>query len=398
MNLALFVPGFPSREEDWFVPCVSSLVRGLGRHFRVDIFALKYPRRRKRYRWHGLPVASFGHPSRIVVGPLRLRAAVAAARKSHHLAGYDAALALWGDETALAAAIFARRERLPLLLKLSAGEAVFIAGKSFGSRRSLWQRICLRAGISRAAVLGVGSARQGQDLVRLGIRGMPRPLLLPFGIDVDRFSPGPRVAGLSEGLQAGPRLLAVGSLVRVKGFDLLLRAVAGLRSVHPGLHLRVVGDGVERGRLEKLAADLGVADMVTWEGWIDHRRMPDVYREADLMVSASLHEAQGVACLEALASGLPVVGTDTGMLPELLAHCAAGIICSAGDSAALGGALEMILANREQWPVMGANGRAAVCEHVSSARVLMLWRDTVESRLLVDGASEPAGPVLRGDP
>jgi glycosyltransferase involved in cell wall biosynthesis len=397
VNLALFVPGFPSREEDWFVPCVSSLVRGLGRHYQVDVYALKYPRRRKQYRWHGLAVTSFGHRSRIVVGPARFRAAVAAARASHHRMGYDAVLALWGDETALAAAIFARLEGLPLLLKLSAGEAVSIPGTGYGSRRSLFQRLCLGVGIRRAAVLGVGSARQRQDVLRLGFSGIPEPLLLPFGVEVDRFTPRPREGGAVPGGRSGPRLLAVGSLIRVKGFDVLLRALSGLHALHPGMHLRVVGDGVERERLEKLAATLGIAEMVTWSGWIDHRRMPDVYREADLMVSASLHEAQGVACLEAMACGLPVVGSDTGMLPELLDSHAAGIIHAAGDSAALGGALEMVLANRERWPVMGANGRAAVCEHAAADRVLMTWRDTVESRLPMSGSPEPTGPAFRGE-
>lgn len=393
MNLALFVPGFPSREEDWFVPCVSSLVRGLGRHYRVDIYALKYPRRRGCYRWHGLPVASFGHPSRILVGPRRLWAAVGAARKAHHRTGYDAVLALWGDETALAAAIFAKREGLPLLLKLSAGEAVSLPEAGYGSRRSPWQRICLRIGIRRAAVLGVGSDRQRRDLLRLRIGGAPKPMLLPFGVDTDRFSPGPLKESSQENDRRGPVLLAVGSLIRVKGFDHLLRALAGLRVRHPGLHLRVVGDGVERGRLEKLTVGLGLSGMVTWEGWIDHRRMPDVYRQADLMVSASLHEAQGMAYLEAMASGLPVVGSDTGMLPQLLGGEAVGISYPAGDTAALGGALEMILANRDLWPVMGANGRAAVCRYAATDRVLALWRETVESRLLSGGSvsREPAG-------
>ncbi len=391
MNLALFVPGFPSSEEDWFVPCVSSLVRGLGRHCRVDLYTLKYPRCRGQYRWHGLPVASFGHRSRILVGPFRLWAAVAAAREAHHRGGYDAVLSLWGDETALAAAIFARLEHLPLLLKLSAGEAVSLPAVGFGSRRSPWPRFCLWAGIRRAAVLGVGSARQREDLMRLRIGRTSEPLLLPFGVDVDQFSPIPRSEAPPYNPRSGPLLLAVGSLVRVKGFDLLLRALAGLKALHPGLRLRVVGDGAERENLGKLAAGLGLAGMVTWEGWIEHRRMPEVYQQADLMVSASLHEAQGMACLEAMACGLPVVGSDTGMLPELLGNHAAGIIYPAGDTAALGGALEMVLANRERWPVMGANGRAAVCQLAAQTRVLALWRETVE-RLLLD-IKRPARPA-----
>jgi len=382
VNLALFVPGFPAHEKDWFVPCVSSLVLGLSRHYRTDLYALKYPRRRGRYRWHGLPVAAFGHPSRIVVGPARLRAAVSAAREAHRRTGYDGVVALWGDETALAAALFARQEGLPLLLKLSAGEAVSVPRTGFGGRRSPWQRFCLRFGIGGASVLGVGSETQRQDLLRLGISRAPIPLLLPFGVEVDRYSPDSAAKGVGTVGGQGPVLLAVGSLVKVKGFDLLLRVLAGLRARHPALRLRVVGDGVERERLIKLAAGLGISEMVSWEGWIEHRRMPEIYQQVDLLVSASLHEAQGMACLEAMASGLPVVGSDTGMLPQLLTDQAAGVVYPAGDTAALGGALEMVLSNRDLWPVMGANGRKAVRRHAGMDPVLALWRDTIENRLL----------------
>jgi len=377
VNLALFVPGFPARESDWFVPCVSGLVHDLSRHHRVDVFALKYPRDRLCYRWRGLSVAAFGHPSRILPGPLRLHAAVAAAREAHCREGYDGVAALWGDETALAAALFARRERLPLLLKLSAGEAVSLPRAKFGGRRSPWQRFCLAQGVRQATVLAVGSKTQCRDLLRLGLRGAPAPILLPFGVDTELFRPGPP----EDRRHGGPSLLAVGSLVRVKGFDLLLKALSRLLPKHPGLRLRVVGDGVERANLTQQAAGLGLEGRVSWEGWIEHRLMPGVYRQADLLVSPSLHEAQGMACLEALACGLPVVGTDTGMLPELLAGHAAGRICPTGSVGALTRELERMLVNRERWPAMGADGRTAVLEQAAAGGVLDAWRDAVEYRM-----------------
>jgi glycosyltransferase involved in cell wall biosynthesis len=392
VNLAVFVSGFPSSREEWFVPAISSLVHGLSRHFSIHVYSLKHPRRLSVYRWQGLPVASFGHPKHIWVGPGRLRACVDAARQVHRQEGFDAVLTLWGDESALAAAMVARQSRLPFLLKLSGGELASIRSVRYGARRSFWQRFCLSAAVRSADLLVAGSLRQQAELKRLGFPGAGDSLVLPFGVDIERFSPGggrPRPSGDSGPVQ----LLAVGSLIRVKGFDLLLRAMAGLHRRHPGLRLRIIGDGPERQALEALAAGLGLEDVVTWSGWVDHLELPQAYRDADLMVSSSLHEVHGVACLEAMASGLPVVGSDVGVLPELLEASAAGIICSAGDGAALAGALEMALGNRERWPAMGAAGREAVCRYAAQDRVLKLWRDTVEVTLMNSGGGGPqAGP------
>lgn len=389
MNLALFVSGFPSSRAEWFVPTISSLVRGLSRYFRIHVYSLKYPRRLSAYRWHGLPVASFGHPKRIWVGPGRLRACVDAAQQDHHGEGFDAVITLWGDESALAAAMFARQARLPFMLKLSGGELASIRSVRYGARRSLWQRFCLSAATRNADLLAAGSVQQQEELKRLGFRGAGQSLVLPFGVDTERFSPPDHRRPGPGGGDGTVRLLAVGSLIRVKGFDLLLRAVAGLVGRHPDLRLRVVGDGPERQALEALAVGLGLGGVVTWSGWVDHGELPQAYRDADLMVSASLHEVHGVACLEAMASGLPVVGADVGVLPELLEASAAGIIYPAGDGAALAGALEMALGNRERWPAMGAAGRDAVCRCAAQDRVVRLWRDTVEHRLLNGGAGGP---------
>ncbi len=83
------------------------------------------------------------------------------------------------------------------------------------------------------------------------------------------------------------------------------------------MSLKIVGEGPLRGELQRLAADLKIADRVRFAGEIDHGQMPAVYHAADLFVQSSRHEAQGMAALEAAACGLPVIGTAVGVLPEV---------------------------------------------------------------------------------
>ena len=133
-----------------------------------------------------------------------------------------------------------------------------------------------------------------------------RVRLVPHGVDLDRFAPRRREPG-------GPlRLLAVGRLVPKKGFDVLLRALAGCDLP---VELRLVGAGPEHDRLAALAADAAVRGRVELAGRRTHAELPDDYAWADVLVVPSVTDAAGDrdglpnVVLEGLASGLPVVAT-----------------------------------------------------------------------------------------
>jgi glycosyltransferase involved in cell wall biosynthesis len=109
-------------------------------------------------------------------------------------------------------------------------------------------------------------------------------------------------------LRGAPRLLAVGRLERQKGFDVLVRALPAVRAAHPEAHVTVLGDGGQRGDLEALARELGVADAITFAG--NDPNPFRAYAGADLLVAPSRWEGLSNTMLEALAAGLPVVGAD----------------------------------------------------------------------------------------
>lgn len=146
--------------------------------------------------------------------------------------------------------------------------------------------------------------------------------VVPGGVDGSRYAPG---AGPADLVDAGrPSILTVRRLSPRMGHELLLSAFATVAANHPDAHLYVAGDGPLRGRLERVAASLDLADRVTFLGYVPDEDLPGVYAGADLFVLPTVAlEGFGLATLEALASGTPVVATPVGGTVEVLSGLAA---------------------------------------------------------------------------
>lgn len=158
----------------------------------------------------------------------------------------------------------------------------------------------------------------------------------------DRAVVVPNVVGVEptppRRLVAHPRrLVFVGRLAPVKGLDGLLSALALARREVPDLTLILVGDGPEAGVLAGRTADLGLAEVVEFTGWLEDPT--PVLDACDLLVLPSLHEEQPVALLEAMARGMPAVVTDVGENRALVEAPATGLVVPPGDADALAAAL-----------------------------------------------------------
>jgi glycosyltransferase involved in cell wall biosynthesis len=128
--------------------------------------------------------------------------------------------------------------------------------------------------------------------------------VVPPGIN-PRFSPG-------GDRSPAPLVVAVGRLMPVKRFDLLITAMAGVRSRVPGAQLVIVGEGAERERLEDLVERLDATEWVSLPGHVSDAELVDLYRHAWLVASASAAEGWGMTITEAAACGTPAVVTDIG--------------------------------------------------------------------------------------
>lgn len=139
--------------------------------------------------------------------------------------------------------------------------------------------------------------------------------VVPTGVDLTRFTPGPASEELRDalGLTPGiPVVLSLGRLAAEKNVGETLDLLA--RVSDEPWQMVVAGDGPQAGELRAQAERLGIADRVRFAGAVDPSQVPDYYRLADVFVSASRSETQGLTFLEALASGVPVLCRDDSSL------------------------------------------------------------------------------------
>lgn len=158
---------------------------------------------------------------------------------------------------------------------------------------------------------------------------------LPYIVDADHF------ATAREGRDwdtAGSRLGVCGRLAQIKGQTVALEALARARekaAAYP-LELLVAGTGPDEPMLRQQAAGLGVSNAVHFLGWVEYDRFPSLLRECGALVMPSWRDAYGVAVLEAMAAGLPVLGSrGCAAVRECVVHGHSGFVHEPGDAAAL---------------------------------------------------------------
>src|SRR5262249_38297042 len=126
--------------------------------------------------------------------------------------------------------------------------------------------------------------------------------VVPPGID-PFFTPGDGIKN------ERPLVVAVGRLVPVKRFHLLVDALVVNKERHPDLRAVIVGEGYERAALERQIAELGASDWISLPGRVDDVELLDLYRRAWMVASSSAHEGWGMTITEAAACGTPTVAT-----------------------------------------------------------------------------------------
>ena len=161
----------------------------------------------------------------------------------------------------------------------------------------------------------------------------------------------------------------IGRLVAEKGVDLLLRAVAALAD---DTRLRVIGGGKDAARLRALAQELGIAARVDFIGQLPSADLPAEYHKLDALALPSLtrrnwKEQFGRVLVEAMASGVPVVGSDSGAIPGVIGE--AGLVLPEGDVKALAHALERLRDDSDLRGDLQAKGRARFLAQFTDARI-----------------------------
>ena len=166
---------------------------------------------------------------------------------------------------------------------------------------------------------------------------LARTRVLPNCVDLSRYSPGPKSDALGQKLGIAGRtvLMTVGRLAteeRFKGFDEVLEALPLLSERIPDVVYVVCGEGADRQRLEEKAARLGVSERVRFAGYIPEAEKADYYRLADAYVMPSRGEGFGIVFLEAMACGIPVMGSRLDGGREALLDGELGVLVNPDDA------------------------------------------------------------------
>lgn len=185
--------------------------------------------------------------------------------------------------------------------------------------------------------------------------------LVPSGVDLSLFRPlDPREARERLGLNGENVLLYVGRVEPLKGLELLVQTAAQLKSCRAVRVLVVGGDpdkDQEITRLRRLAEELQVEDIFDFVGRVDQEELPVYYSAADVCVFPSYYESFGLAALESMACGTPVVASRVGGLPTIIRHGHTGYLKSWRCPEAFANTLEMILSSSGLQRSMGRAAR-----------------------------------------
>jgi len=180
------------------------------------------------------------------------------------------------------------------------------------------------------------SASSKDELVReMGFRP-ERVDVVPPGID-ERFSPGGERSPT-------PLVVAVGRLVPVKRYDLLIRVLAAVKQRHPDLEAVIASEGYERPALEALRRELGADAWLRLPGWLGDAEIVDLYRRAWVLASTSLREGWHMGITEAAACGTPAVVTDIAGHRDAVDHGRSGLL--AADERGLVDGIDAVLRDR----------------------------------------------------
>ncbi|MFZ5982508.1 MAG: glycosyltransferase [Patescibacteria group bacterium] len=194
-----------------------------------------------------------------------------------------------------------------------------------------------------------------QGLKELAQKSSPEQVIdvIVNGVDTEEFKPREN-KNRPDGIF---RILCISRLTHRKGINYLLDAFKIVRAKYPEIELVIGGEGDAEGELREQAEKLGIKNQVNFLGRIPHEKVSRIYASADVFVLPSLNEGMSNTILEAIASGLPVIATDTGGTRELVQEEKNGFVVKTKDAEDIAQKLERLIAAPNLLENMGQASR-----------------------------------------
>ena len=220
--------------------------------------------------------------------------------------------------------------KVPFVLTLQEGDL----GRNSPFDR-FWQRRVIRKADAITAI--------SSYLVRFAERYNKKApvFVVPNGVDPRKFS-----ISNSNKVKKEKRIITISRLVPKNGIDILIRAIERVKKDNPGVICHIVGDGWQRKELEKLTKKLGLEKEVRFLGSVSNDEVPKYLAQAVIFVRPSRSEGLGSAFLEAMAAGVPIVGTAVGGIPDFLKDGETGFFCLVENPEDLASKIDMIFNNQ----------------------------------------------------
>lgn len=256
---------------------------------------------------------------------------------------------------------------------------LFGHGNVSGLRR--WLVLALMRQFYRRADIVTANSRDNVVFLRRFVGGKAKYRLLPNTVDLAELDARANEGYVIPEWTGGPRILALGRLDYQKGFDILLRAFAQVRSSRPYWRLVIVGEGPARKELQALCRDLALQDAVSWMG--EQSNPYPYYKWSDMVVVPSRYEGFPNVALEAMALGRAIICADfkTGAR-ELTGRGRFGWLFPVGDAQALAHTILQVGASDEVMREIGASARAYIRDNYDVAAVRPRYAEVLGLRCM----------------
>ncbi len=210
----------------------------------------------------------------------------------------------------------------------------------------------------------------------------------PLGVDPALYAPRPLRAARTP-----YEIVFVGRLAPVKAPHVLVAAIAQLVGAGRDVRLRFVGNGPLRSSLETDVSERGLAQRVSFMGWLDQAQVRAVYEDADIFALASFAEGVPVVLMEAMAREIPCVATFVNGIPELIRHEVDGLLVAPSDATQLAAAIARLLDDAALRRRLGAAGRQRVLEKYDLQRNVQQLANIFRRRLAPKPAADAVYPL-----
>ena len=254
-------------------------------------------------------------------------------RRDHTQKKFSIVQGFWIMSQGIVAVLAGKLMRVPSVVSLLGGDAVYLPSIRYGGLRNGFYRKIIQWCIGEADRVTVLTNFQQRTMGANGVVSK-HVSIIPFGVDTSKFAFHPRT--LSEPL----RFSYIGNLNKVKDpftlikvFSLLVRKI--------NCTLTVVGPDILDGQAHKFASTLGINDKIQWRGKVPHDAIPSILQETNFLLLTSLFEGEAVVVMEAFASGAVVVGTNVGILADI---GDARVLVMPGDAERLTEKIEKLIA------------------------------------------------------